>query len=149
MNSAESTVAATLKMSGGMIGTLNCSYTVARCPYSQRSLLYGTRGTLYQHMNEAGGGLYSGPYYVATDGGKPSHDWAMMSEGFELVSGRRGKPEGQDRSPFPGQLEVFAEGIRRGAALENSLRRNLNTLAVVEAIGKSLLSGAIETVERE
>jgi len=48
----ESTVAATLTTRRGVMGTLNCSYTTKRCPYSQRTMLFGTHGTLYQHMDQ-------------------------------------------------------------------------------------------------
>jgi hypothetical protein len=44
------------------------------------------------------------------------------------------------------QLREFAKNVRANAAGENSLARNLNTIAIVEALGKSLLSGIPETV---
>lgn len=142
-NGAESTVAASIRLSGGMIGTLNCSYSVARTPYSQRSLIFGTNGTLCQHMDKLGGG-YMGPFFVTSDGGKPSPEWGMMYEGWEAVAKRRGKEN--QFSPFAHQAAAFAQGIESGKAIENSLQRNFNTIAVIEALAKSLESGALEKV---
>jgi predicted dehydrogenase len=144
-NGAESTVAATFKMSGEMIGTLNCSYTVSRCPYSQRSLVFGSRGTLYQHMDKPGGG-YMGPFYISTDGGKPMTEWGHMYDGFVPVAERRGASRQDGDGAFAGQLAAFSRGIEEGAASENSLARNLNTIAVIEALGESLLSNKPESV---
>ncbi|MEI8312092.1 MAG: Gfo/Idh/MocA family oxidoreductase, partial [Verrucomicrobiota bacterium] len=87
LNGAESCCTALLKTRRGILGTLNCSYTVARTPYSQRSLVFGTRGTLAQHMDPIGGG-YAGPYFISTDGGLPSPEWGMMYSGFERVADR-------------------------------------------------------------
>ena len=70
-NGAESTVVATITTRRGALGTLNSSYTATRCPYSQRTLLFGTLGSLCQHMVQPGGG-YAGNYFTASDGGKPS-----------------------------------------------------------------------------
>lgn len=141
VNGAESSVAATLTMRGGVIGTLNCSYLARRCPYSQRTLLFGTRGSLCQHMEKPGGG-YAGAYYTSTDGGKPTPEWNRMYEGWEPVAGRAG----QGDSPFVTQLRRFADNVRAKSPAENSLVRNFNTIAVVEAIGRSLISGKPEPV---
>ena len=143
VNGAESSVAATLTMRSGAIGTLNCSYMAKRCPYSQRTLLFGSRGSLYQHIDKPGGG-YAGEYYTSTDGGNPSPDWDMMYQGWEPVSARVGSTS--QTSAFVTQLREFANNVRANAAAENSLARNLNTIAVVEALGKSLLSGIPEPV---
>lgn len=146
INGAESTVAATLRMGRGTIGTLNCSYTVKRCPYSQRSLIFGTHGTLYQHMDKPGGG-YAGVYHISTDGGNPSPQWGMMYEGFEPVK----VPEGANslpewKRPFEAQWLYFREAVLARKAGENSLARNFNTVATIEALGRSLRSGQSETV---
>jgi len=149
-NGAESTVAATLTMGRGVVGTLNCSYTATRCPYSQRTLIFGTRGSLAQNLERVGGG-YSGPYYVSTDGGKPSREWGLMYSGWQGVKERMlveaGGREATETSAFVTQMLAFAEGIEKGAALENSLARNFNTIATIEAIGRAILSGKPERVE--
>jgi UDP-N-acetylglucosamine 3-dehydrogenase len=142
-NGAESSVAATLTMRNGMIGTLNCSYVAKRCPYSQRTLLFGTHGSLYQHLDKPGGG-YAGAYYTSTDGGFPTPEWSMMYQGWKPVSGKMDAvPE---TSPFVTQMREFAKNVRSKSAGENSLGRNFNTIAVVEALGKSLSSGKPEPV---
>jgi predicted dehydrogenase len=149
---AESTVAATITTRRGMIGTLNCSYTAKRCPYSQRTLIFGTKGTLCQHMEKLGGG-YSGPYFTSSDGGKPSFKWDMMYSGWKSVAeqmeadaafAEKGKPS---PSAFTNQMLAFADNVAARRPGENSLARNLNTIAVVEAIGQSILSGKPEPVE--
>lgn len=140
---AESSVAATLTMRNGTIGTLNCSYVAKRCPYSQRTVLFGTRGSLYQHMDKPGGG-YAGPYFTSTDGGKPTPEWGMMYEGWEAVSAHT--EPASSTAPFVTQLREFAKNVRAKVAGENSLARNLNTIAVVEAITNSLASGKPEPV---
>jgi predicted dehydrogenase len=148
INGAESTVAATLKMRNGTVGTLNCSYTAKRCPYSQRCLVFGTSGTLYQHMDIPGGG-YNGEFHIASDGGQPSPLWEMMYQGWERVSARIASEQGARPAsdPFVEQMLHFARSVREGRPGENSLERNFNTLAVVEALGRSLLSGRPESVE--
>ncbi|TVR48879.1 MAG: gfo/Idh/MocA family oxidoreductase [Puniceicoccaceae bacterium] len=143
-NGAESMAAVTLSTRKGVVGTLNASYTAARCPYSQRTLLFGTHGTLAQHMDKLGGG-YAGSYYLSTDGGQPSPEWKMMYSGWQPVDERfKSEPleeEWPGEGSFERQLLAFAEGIRRGRALENSLARNRNTIAVIEAIETSLAGG--------
>ena len=152
-NGAESTCAALLKTRRGMLGTLNCSYTVARCPYSQRSLIFGTRGTLAQHLEAIGGG-YAGPYFLTTDGGQPSPEWNMMYSGFESVASRMqaelGDLAGPPLNSFERQMLCFAESVREHTRpTENSLERNFNTIALIDAIGRSMLSGKTETIETE
>ena len=148
-NGAESCCVAVLKTRRGMLGTLNCSYTVARCPYSQRSLLFGTHGTLSQHQ-EVGGGA-AGPYYISTDGGQPSPEWNMMYADFKPVRARMEAIPGFVREDnieaFGRQMLTFADAVRDRAPRENSLARNLNTIAVIEAIGRSMASGKTEHVE--
>lgn len=150
VHGAESTVAATLTTRGGVVGTLNASYTVARCPYSQRSLIFGTRGTLCQHMDRPGGG-YSGPYYISTNGGRPSPQWEQMYSGFVPVApacAADSRPNALHENAFTQQWLAFADSIDAGRALENSIDRNFNTVATIDAIGRSLLSGKPEPVAR-
>lgn len=147
---AESVCTAILRSRRGLVGTLNCSYTVARCHYSQRSLLFGTRGTLAQHLEKIGGG-YAGPYYLSSDGGLPSPKWEMMYSGFQSVAERMqtelGAEEAIPNASFVRQMLAFADNVRDGRPGENSLARNLNTIATVEAIGRAILSGAREGVD--
>jgi len=142
-NGAESTVAATLTMGSGAVGTLNATYLARRCPYSQRSVLFGTRGTLYQHIAEPGA-AYAGDYYIATDNGEPTTEWLQQYSGWEPLAGHLstvGAP-----SPFTGQLRAFVENIRHRMRGENSLARNANTITTIEALVRSLTSGRPEKV---
>ena len=147
LNGAESTCVAVLRTRRGMMGTLNSSYTVARTPYSQRTLLFGSNGTLAQHLDPIGGG-YAGPYFVSTSGGRPSPQWDMMYSGFESVRSRmEADPDASSpESPFVRQLLAFVEAVRRGSPAENSLARNFNTIALIDALGRSLASGATVSV---
>lgn len=146
---AESMCTATLRTRRGMLGTLNCCYTVARCPYSQRSLVFGTRGTLVQHMDKIGGG-YAGPYYISSDGGLPSPEWNMMYSGFTPVDERMRSEPGfvadVQNGSFVRQTLEFAANVRARRVTENSLARNFNTIATIEAIGRAILSGRTELV---
>lgn len=147
-NGAESTVSATIKTRGGILGTLNCSYTAKRCPYSQRSLIFGSSGTLYQHIKTPGAG-YAGAFHIATDGGQPSPTWDMMYQGWESVSDRMAAESVPLSNPFVEQMRHFARAVREKRPGENSLSRNFNTIALIEAIGRSLCTGRPETVETE
>jgi len=120
-NGAESSAAATLTMRSGAIGTLNCSYMAKRCPYSQRTLLFGSRGSLYQHIDKPGGG-YAGEYYTSTDSGNPSPDWGMMYEGWEPVSARLGSAA--QTSAFVTQLREFAKNVRANAPACHGIQRS-------------------------
>ncbi len=147
---AESTAVVVLKTRRGMLGTLNSSYTVARCPYSQRSLVFGTNGTLAQHLDKIGGG-YAGPYYLASTGGKPSPEWNMMYSGWESVASRMEAEPGFARQTHPAafvnQLLAFAGAVRAKRPGENSLARNFNTIATLDAIARGMASGKPEPVE--
>lgn len=145
INGAESTVAASFKMSGGAVGTLNATYTAKRTPYSQRVLYFGDNGTVYQHLDKPGGG-YAGQFYISTAGGKKTPEWNDQYSGFKPVADLM--PAGVSwGSAFVRQMEIFVQGIEEGKALANSLATNLNTIAVIDAIGRSLRSGTLEKVE--
>lgn len=152
INGAESTCTALLKTRRGVIGTLNTSYTVARCPYSQRSLIFGTHGTLAQHQEKIGGG-YAGPYYLSTDGGRPSPEWNLMYSGFtpvaDLMATDKNLSAPLPHESFVNQLLAFADNVRAGRVEENSLARNLNTIATLDAIALSLTSGKTQTITTE
>lgn len=151
-NGAESACVAMITTRRRMLGTLNCSYTVARCPYSQRSLLFGTHGTLAQHLDKIGGG-YAGPYFLSTSNGQPSPEWNMMYSGFEKVTDRMAAEPGYvaplHAAEFVRQMLTFADGVCEGRALENSLARNFNTIALIDAIAKSMETGQTQTVETQ
>ena len=68
----------------------------------------------------------------------------MMYEGWEAVSAHT--EPASSTAPFVTQLREFAKNVRAKVAGENSLARNLNTIAVVEAITNSLASGKPEPV---
>jgi predicted dehydrogenase len=145
VNGAESQCVATLRTRQGITGTLNASYTVSRTPYSQRSLVFGTHGTLAQHMEKIGGG-YAGGYFISTDGGLPSPEWNMMYSGFRSVYPLVEADDGPSESPMVLQLLAFARAVRAGKAEENSLERNFNTIATIDAIARSMTSGKPEKV---
>ena len=148
INKAESTVAATFRTKRGIMGTLNSTYSARRCPYSQRAVLFGSHGTLYQHLSEPGS-AYAGEYYIASNEGVSDQVWETQYTGFKPIAAFMSEPVSPDGvvASFTAQLFAFAEAIRNGRATENSLERNFNTIAVVEAIARTLESGKPEMVE--
>jgi predicted dehydrogenase len=140
-NGAESAVVAQFRLSGGLLGTLSASYRAARTPYNQRLLLYGERGTLYQHIATPGGG-YEGEMYVSTLADERIKEWQEQYEGFAPLEERLTAlgPYAQ-RSSFAAQLEHFTQAVQSGQPRENTLAINWNTLAMVEAVAQSIRSG--------
>lgn len=143
-NGAESSCSALFRMSGGLTGTLHASYKPARVPYSQRLVLFGERGSLYQ---DAQTGAYAGPYLMAS--ADPAiRSFAEMYGDFEPIAEkvRAAFPE-PGGNGFARQLRHFREAVReRRRPEQNTLDINHNTIAVLDAIGASLRSGGVEAV---
>ncbi len=139
-NGADSTVAVSLQMNAGAVGTLNASLLTARTIASQRCAFYGTHGTALQHKGPGPG--YAGAYLWSTAHGHGTPTWNDMYAGFEPVL----SSSGSDSAPlmmnwdgaFTRQLESFADALAQGHALHNSLRENYNSLAVIDAIQRSI-----------
>jgi predicted dehydrogenase len=75
----------------------------------------------------------------------------MMYSGFEPVRARMEAEAGfvpqVHPASFVNQTLAFVTAVRDGKPGENSLIRNFNTIAVLDAIGRSLASGKTESVE--
>lgn len=151
INGAESMCMGWLRMSNGAVGTLNASYTVAKCPYSQSLLLMGEQGTVCQQVNSPKTGEYSGPYYSSSLESRKITSWGEMYSGFEKIHDQPSflqMPEG--RSSFTSQLLEFAAAVAgKRSPVENSLQTNLNTIATIDALAESMRSGKSCQVENE
>lgn len=138
-NQAESSCSALFEMSGGITGTLHASYQPSRVPYAQRLVLYGERGGIYQHPEM---GNYAGPYL--THSADPNiTTFREMFATYEPIEeqAKKAYPEGASGG-FQGQLLHFREAVlAQHKPQQNSLDINHNTIAVLDAIAESLLSG--------
>ncbi|MEX0325286.1 MAG: Gfo/Idh/MocA family protein, partial [Puniceicoccaceae bacterium] len=145
-NGAESSCSALFKMSGGLTGTLHASYKPTRVPYSQRMVLFGERGSLYQ---DAKTGDYAGPF--STVSADPVIDtFPAMYGGFEPIAKKvkEAYPDAET-NPYAAQLLHFRESVLAGRKpLQNTLEMNYNTIAVLDAIAASLSSGKTERVKQ-
>lgn len=143
-NGAESSCSALLKMSGGLTGTLHASYKATRVPYSQRLVLFGERGSLYQIPEM---GCYSGPYLAVSADPKIT-SFEEMYGGFVPIADKvEAAYPGQGKSAFVSQLLHFRASILEGRRpTQNTLAINHNTIAVLDAIATSLKSGQVEAV---
>lgn len=147
-NGAESACMAWLRMSNGTIGTLNTSYTMMRCGYSQGTLFSGSRGTVFPTIEEWGN--VNAELYVA-DHLEPLSMFSEMFKGFEKVGDQPSfteMPEVKDH--FIAQFLEFGASIReKRRPCENTLAGNFNTVAVVEALGESMRTGRPQEVAKE
>ena len=141
-NGAESSCAAWLRMSNGAVGTLNASYTMAKCPYSQSLLLAGSKGTVCQHVGSPGNGQYSGDYHSSSLLSKRINSWGEMYSDFKKMDEQKSFQDMPGAEPFTAQLLEFGAAISEGRKpSDNTLKTNFNTIATVEALVQSIRSG--------
>ncbi len=141
---AESSCSALFEMSGGLTGTLHASYQPPRIPYAQRLVLFGERGSLFQN-NKIGD--YAGPYTMVSED-PHIDDFMAMFGNFTPIAEEVKQAYPEKSNPFALQLIHFREAILEDRKPEeNTLEKNFNTIAVLEAIAKSMQSG--ETVKVE
>jgi len=142
-NGAESQCLGWLRMSNGTVGTLNASYTVAKCPYSQSLALFGEKGTVWQQVASPGNGQYAGDYYSSSLESRKITSWGAMYSGFEKIHDQKSfqkMPEGGNS--FTLQLLEFGAAIaEKRKPVENTLKINLNSIATVNALVKSIRTG--------
>lgn len=146
-NGAESVCMGWLRMDNGVIGSLNASYVMVRCGYSQGTLLSGSRGTVFPVLDEWGA-AYAQPY--AASGVKPITSFGEMFGDFKKVT------EEESFLSMPGEDNHFiAQFLEFGAAIrearkpcDNTLEKNFNTLAVIEALAASMHCGKPCEVEK-
>lgn len=141
-NGAESSAVALLRMDDGSSGALHANYLAVRTPYNEAMHLFGEHGTIVQHAEQIG--QFHGPLLFSSDGGAPATAWADMYRDFAKL------PDAEITSlspdPFVNQLSAFAQAIRSGIEPTNNIAENFNTMACIEAIRESLLSGRPATV---
>jgi predicted dehydrogenase len=141
-NDAESSAVAILTMSNGATGLLHANYLAPRVPFCEALSAFGSNGTVIQHVERQGD--YRGPFKYATTKGEPTTAWPQQFEGFATV------PQDSLLHPnsFVNQTLAFAATVRDGAPSKNSLSDNFNTIAVIEAIGRSIKTGQTIAVEK-
>ncbi|MEX0324924.1 MAG: Gfo/Idh/MocA family protein [Puniceicoccaceae bacterium] len=145
-NGAESSCSVLFKMNGGLTGSLHASYKPTRVPYSQRMVLLGERGSLYQNSQE---GSYHGPY-KAISADPIINDFQDMYGTFEPIDDlvKTAYPN-LDPDAFLTQLLHFRNAVfGKRRPTQNSLDINHNTIAVLDAIATSLRSGKTEAVQQ-
>ncbi len=143
---AESSCSALFEMSGGLTGTLHASYQPPRIPYAQRLVLFGERGSLFQN-NKIGD--YAGPYTMVSEDPHIDDFMAMFGDYTPIAEEVNKTYPDQKGSPFSLQLLHFREAILKGRTpTENTLEINFNTIAVLEAIAKSMQTGMTVSVEQ-
>lgn len=116
--------AAILEFENGAVGEVFFSYAATRAPWNELLILYGTEGTVHDV-----GGLF-----VSDSKG---------AEFTPLESG--GETNAPDRDSFTREVRHYLECIRSGAEPRSSGRDNLGTMAVIDAIYRSAVSGAFES----
>jgi len=141
---AESNASAVFKMSNGAMGTLHASYCAPRVPYCESLTLFGEHGTVTQQVEKLG--EYLGPYFYATEPEGSTLAFDDHYKGFEKI-----QPEwsGLSADRFDNQLHHFGEVVRGRARPVNTLSENFNTIALIEAIERSIKSGHVEKVALE
>lgn len=142
-NGAESGCVATLTLESGAVGTLNANYLAPRIPYSESFKLFGTRGVALQHAPEWG--RYDGDLRISSVSGLEPDGWDFQFQGLEALP----TPEAAEDSHFVRQLLEFQAALAQRREPESSLRKNLNTMAVIDALYESMRrEGETVTVAR-
>lgn len=141
-NDAESSAVAILTLSNGATGLLHANYLAPRVPFCEALSAFGSNGTIIQHVEQQGD--YRGPFKYASTGGRPTTSWPAQWEGFSTVPPH----PGLDPNSFVNQTLAFADVVRDGGVSRNSLNENFNTIAVIEAIARSIRTGETVTVEK-
>ena len=145
-NDAESSAVATMALSNGATGLLHANYLAPRVPFCEALSAFGSHGTIIQHVERQGD--YRGPFKYATTKGAPTTGWTQQWEGLAAVPPH----PTLDPNSFVNQTLAFAEVVRNGAPSRNSLAENFNTIAVIDAIARSIRTGetvAVETLQGE
>lgn len=131
---AESSASVLIKMANGSSGTLHATYTAPRVPYSEAMTLFGSNGTIIQHVEELG--QYHGPFRFASISGRATQAWEDQYQNLELVSADEVAHLSSD--PFVNQLSHFANALAKGDTPRNNIDENFNTIACIQAINDSL-----------
>ncbi|MFW6217602.1 MAG: Gfo/Idh/MocA family protein [Verrucomicrobiota bacterium] len=137
-NGAESACVAILRMENGAVGTLNADYCPKSIPYSESFKLYGTKGSIVQHADAWG--RYDGEIRFASSDGEPS-GWDDQFEGLRPLPENLPERVGMKSFPFTNQLMEFRDAILNQREPLTSIANNLNTMATIEAIYRSMAQG--------
>ena len=136
-NGAESSCTALLTTASGATGTLHGNYLARKTPYCEAFKFFGENGCIGEHPGSIGS--YSGPAYHGSTGGKPADSWNFQFENINPVPDTLAP--GVHESSFTNMHLEFAAAIREKREPACSIRQNLNTMAVIEAIYRSMQAG--------
>ena len=134
VNGAESACTATLRLENGAVGTLNANYLARRLPYSESFKLFGTKGSVVQHS--AKWGQYEGEIRLGSAPEDNPPGWEFQYEGLEPVPAK--SIPGYEAFLFTNQLMAFRDALLGQREPLSSLRDNLHTMAVIDAIHESM-----------
>lgn len=136
-NGAESACSATLRMGNGAVGTLHANYLAKRVPYSETFKMYGTRGSIVQHATKWGS--YEGEVRYGTAVDDDPYGWEFQYEGLDPLP--QVDIPGYEHNLFINQLKHFRDCVLNNREPLTSVRDNLNTMAVIDAIYTSIKEG--------
>lgn len=136
-NGAESSCSALPQMKSGATGTLHGNYLARKTPYSESFKFFGEHGCIGNHTDTLG--RYFGSNFIGTTQAKAADSWEFQYEGIQSLPDAY-LPKG-DSNPFVNQLLEFSTALAERRQPASSLQDNLNTIAVIEAIYRSLQLG--------
>ncbi len=137
-NGAESVASVLLRMDNGATGTLHATYGAARVPFCEAMTLFGDRGTVTQITDKIGD--YRGIIRVSTESGDTTEQFPDQWKGFHATRDAE-LPELHAFQLRQSTGAFFVRAIRGEVAVQNDIATNFNTIAVIDAIARSLRSG--------
>lgn len=133
-NGAESACCAWLQLENGAVGTFNGNYLARRVPYNESIKLFGTQGSVIQHLADWGKG--TGEFRFGPQTSTQLSAFADQFRDLEPVPGTDGESNAMTR-----QLLSFRDVVQKGATSIASISDNLNTIAALDAIQRSIHQG--------
>ncbi|WP_277959758.1 Gfo/Idh/MocA family protein [Frigoribacterium faeni] len=145
INGAESTMAATLELGNGGVGTMQASYAATKAPFGESLTIIGRYGSIAQHARHIGDTegpvMISSAHGAAPTVGKDQYDgWAEVEPPAGL--------ETLDVNPFGNEQRHLIDVVRGDGEPVVTLANNFNTIACIEALMQSAREGRSVQVEQ-
>jgi len=139
---AESVSAAMLTTTDGAFGTLHANYLTRGAPYCESFKALGEYGTVGTHATTLDD--YAGSIFYCSNGGVPQ---PSLSGGTPEFIPQEAMESDLHESAFVNQMLAFADTLSSDQPSVSGLEDNLNTLAVVDALYRSIKAkGALTRV---